>query len=120
MRDLNNLNDMMLVLVDAEQPVRTILADEEVKNLWRGGTYMDMLFYLIREHRPEIFAVIAALDGAVTAEEAMEKYGLSDVVRMFTAVFHSEEARELFALFTAAGKKTGAVSSGSAPENTVE
>ncbi len=119
MRNLNNLDEMLCVLVDTEQPVRAILADEEVKKLWRGGTYLDMAFYLLRAHRAELYAVIAALDGEVTAEEVPEKYGVAGVIHLFAEAAKNAEVRELFALFTAAGKKTGAVSSGSAPENTV-
>lgn len=120
MRNLNNLDEMLCVLVDAEQPVRAILADDTVKTLWRGGTYLDMAFYLLRAHRAELYAVISALDGEVTAEEVTEKYGASGVIHLFAEAAKNAEVRELFALFTAAGKKTGAVSSGSVPENIVE
>ncbi len=118
MRDLNNLDEMLCALAEAEQPVRAILLDEEVKHLYRGGTYLDMVFYLIRVHRAELYAVIAALDGEVTPEDVPEKYGVSGVIRLFAEAAENAEVRELFALFTAAGKKTRAVSSGSAPANT--
>lgn len=119
MRNLNNLDEMLCVLADAEKPVRAILADDEVKKLWRGGSYLDVMFYLIRRHREALFGVIAALDGEVTAEEAAGKYSLTDAIRLFSGVIHSEELREVFVLFSAAEKKKSAVSSGSAPGNTV-
>lgn len=118
MRNLNNLDEMLCFLVDVEQPVRAILADDTVKTLWRGGTYLDVAFHLPRTHRAELYAVIAALDGEITAEEVPEKYGVSGVIHLFAEAAKNAEVRELFALFTAAGKKMGAVSSGSAPENT--
>lgn len=120
MRNLNNLDDMLCVLVDAEQPVRAILADGEVKNLWKKGTYLDAIFYMLRAHRAELYAVVSALDGEVTPEEVPGKYGVSGVIHLFAEAAKCAEVRELFGLFTAAGKKKSAVSSGSAPVNTVE
>lgn len=118
MRNLNNLDEMMDLFVEAEAPVRAILADEEVKKLWRGGSYLDVIFCLFREHRAGLYAVIAALDGEVGGEEVAEKYSLTDVIRLFTEIVRCEEFRELIALFTSAGKKKGAVSSGSPTANT--
>lgn len=118
MRNLNNLDEMISVLVETEQTVRGILADEEVKKLWDDGTYLDMVFYLLRAHRAGLYAVIAALDGGVTAEEVPEKYGVTGVIHLFAQAAENTEVRELFGFFTAAGKKKGAASSGSATETT--
>ena len=120
MRNLNNLDNMLCVLVEAEQPVRAILADEAVKDLWRNGTYLDVVFHLLRAHRAELYAVISALDGEVTPDDVPGKYGVSGVIHLFAEAAKNAEVRELFGLFTAAGKKMSAVSSGSAPGNTVE
>lgn len=118
MRDLNNLDDMLSVLVDAEEPVRAILSDTETERLWKNGSYLDVLFYLMRGHRAEIYGVIAAFDGVITADEVPEKYSLPKIVALFREVVHNEAVREIFALFSSAGKKRDVSSSGSAPENT--
>lgn len=118
MRDLNNLDNMIAVLVDVEQPVRGVLADPEVKNLWQNGTYLDMVFYLLKTHRAALYAVIAALDGEATAEEVPGKYGVSGVIHLFAEAAENKEVREMFALFSAAGKKRSAASSGPATETT--
>ena len=118
MRNLNNLDEAICVLVDAEEPVRAILADKNVKNLWRGGTYLDVLFYLLRERRAELYAVIAALDGETDAGQVAETYSPTEVVRLFRDLAGSDEIRRLFALFTAAGTKKDAGSSGSLTANT--
>ena len=118
MRDLNNLDEMFSVLVDAEEPVRAILADAETERLWKNGSYLDVLFYLISGHRAEVYGVIAAFDGGITAEEVPAVYSLPKIVALFREVIRNEAVREIFALFSSAGKKTGVTSSGSAPENT--
>lgn len=118
MRNLNNLDEMLSVLVDVEQPIRDVLADEEVKKLYRGGTYTDMVFYLLRVHRADLYAVIAALDGEVTAAEVPAKYGASGVIHLFAEAAKNQEIRELFVLFSQAGKKMSAAFSGSAAATT--
>lgn len=118
MRDLNNLDDMLSVLVDAEEPVRAILTDAETERLWKNGSYLDVIFYLMRGHRAEVYGVIAAFDGGITAEEVPTVYSLPKIVSLFREVVHNEAVREIFALFSSAGKKMGVNSSGSAPENT--
>ncbi len=120
MRDLNNLDDMLSVLVEAEAPVRAILADSETERLWKKGTYLDVLFYLMRGHRAEIYGIVAALDGGIAADDVPAVYTLPKIVAMFGEVIRNEAVREIFALFSAAGRKTGVTSSGSAPENTGE
>lgn len=118
MRDLNNLDDMLSVLVDAEEPVRAILTDKETERLWKNGSYLDVLFYLMRGHRAEIYGVIAALDGRISAEEVPEAYSLPKIISLFRDVVKNDAVREIFALFSQAGRKMGAASSGSAAVNT--
>lgn len=120
MRNLDNVNDTMLVLADAEQPVRTILADETVKELYRDGTYLDLLMYLVCHYRDTFFEVVAAVDGEVDAEGAKKVYDWKRLLAMVEAIKSNKSFCEIVVLFFRAGRKKRAVSSGSAPENTVE
>ena len=120
MRNLDNVNDTMLVLADAEQPVRAILEDETVKALYRDGTYLDLLMYLICHHRDTFFEVVAAVDGEVDAKSAKEVYDWKRLRAMVDTIMSNKSFCEIVGLFIKAGKRTSAVSSGSAPVNTVE
>lgn len=118
MRNLNNLDDLANFIVEADMPIRDILADAEVKRIWKDGTYWELLVYLMKAHRAELYAVIAALDGEVLPGEVAGKYTVSDLAALLKEQLSTPEYAEILALFGAAGKKKSAASSGSATETT--
>lgn len=120
MRDLNNLDELVEVLVEVDEPLRTIAADKEIRRIWREGSYWDMLMHMLKTHRTNLYAVVAALDGGITAAEVPARYKVTEIFSMFRTIAANEEYREIFAFFGFAERRKGAASSGSAMVNTVE
>lgn len=117
MRNLNNPDELIEVLADADEPLRAILADDEMKRIYREGSWWELLTYALKTHRLNLYAVVAALDGGCTAEEVPQKYTVTEIFSLFRCLAANEEYREIFAVFGFAGKKN-ATSSGSAAVNT--
>lgn len=117
MRDIrNNYDDFMDFLADAMEPIARIAADSAVAAVFRENKPLVALAKpLLRGHRDDMAAVLAALNG--------------DTVEGFKAGFNAVEAvnamirmlsnPDMKTVFPSAEQKTGAASSGSAPENGV-
>lgn len=114
MRNLSNIDDLANFIVEADAPVRDILADAEVKRIRKDGTYWELLVYLMKVHRAELYAVIAALDGGVLPGEVAGKYTVPELAALLKEQLSKPEYAEILALFGVAGRKKGAASSGSA------
>lgn len=120
MRDLNNPDDLVAVLSEADEPIRTILSDGEIRRIYREGSWWKLMVYALKTHKMNLYAVVAALDGGIAAAEVPEHYTVTGIFAMFRELAANEEYREVFAFFGFTGKKKGAVSSGPAAATTVE
>lgn len=112
MRDLNNPDELVAVLAEADEPIRTIVSDGEIRRIYLEGSWWELMVYALKTHKMNLYAVVAALDGGITAAEVPEHYKVTDIFAMFRGLAANEEYREIFAFFGFTGRKKGAASSG--------
>ncbi len=120
MRNLTNPDDLVQVLLEIDEPVRRIIGDADLKEAFQYGTYWELLLYLLRYHKNALYAVVAALDGTIAAEDVPAHYTVMEIFRILQDAAKTEGVKEIFAFFGLATRKNGAVSSGRSPENTAE
>jgi transketolase N-terminal domain/subunit len=118
MRNLNNPDELAEVLVEADEPIHTMIGDSELKRIFREGSYWELMMYAVKAHRKNLYAVVAALDGGITAADVPNHYSVTDIIALFRGIAANKEYREVFSLFGFAVKKKGAASSGTATANT--
>lgn len=120
MRDLKNPDDLVQVILEIDEPVRQIIGDSNLKETYQNGTVWELLVYLLRYYKDSLYAVVAALDGTITAAEVTAHYTVTEIFRLLQDVMKTDGIREIFSFFGLATRKNGAVSSGQSPENTAE
>lgn len=120
MRNLTNPDDLVQVILEIDEPVRKVIADKDLERVWRDGTVWEVLVYLLRCYKDSLYAVVAALDGTITAAEVPAHYTVMEIFRLMQDIVNADGVKEIFSFFGLATRKNGAVSSGRSPENTAE
>ena len=120
MRNLTNPDDLVQVILEIDEPVRKVIGDKELENTYKNGTLWEMLVYLLRNYKDPLYAVVAALDGTITAAEVPAYYTVTEIFRLIRSTMETDGVKEIFSFFGLATRKNGAVSSGRSPENTAE
>lgn len=120
MRNLTNPDDLVLVILEIDEPVKKIIGDKDLEHIYRTGTMWEMLVYLLRCYKESLYTVVAALDGTITAAEVPAHYTVTEILRLMQDTVRTDGIKEIFSFFGLATRKNGAVSSGKSPVNTAE
>lgn len=103
------------VLAELIEPATAIIADKEISELMRGGKTMKAVSRALKEYKPQVIEILAALAGE-TPEEHKQKITILSLPVTLLRLFNDPDVAEL--LFQSQGQMTGATSFGPATENT--
>ena len=120
MRNLTNPDDLAQVMLDIDEPLRGIIRDSDLKETFKNGTYWDLIMHMLRCHKTALYAVVAALDGTIAAEEVPARYTVTQIIALIKDAAKTEGVREIVSFFVPATRKSGAGSSGESPASIAE
>lgn len=103
------------VLADIIEPATTIIADKEIGEMMRGGKTIKAMSRALKEYKPQVVEILAALAGE-TPEEYKQKITVLSLPVALLRLFNDPDVAEL--LFQSQAQTVGATSSGPATENT--
>ena len=102
------------VLAEIIEPATVIIGDHEIGELMKAGKTMKAVSRMLKEYKPQVIEILAALAGE-TPEEHKQKITVLSLPVTLLRLFNDPDVAEL--LFQSQAQMMGATSSGPAMEN---
>ena len=118
MRKLSEYKDEQALdlLADVFEPAVNILTDEDFAKAFDSGRRIDAIKIAIKNHKPEVMTVLAAMEGVPVDEFHCSIFTLP--MRLGEVISEIMKNPEVMAFFTQQGKKKSETAFGSATEST--
>ena len=120
MKKLSDYQDEQALdlLADCFEPAVNILTDEAFAKAFDGGRRIEAVKIAIKNHKPDVMAVLAAMEGVPVREFHCSVLTLP--MRLGEVIGEIMNNPEVMAFFTQQGKKKSGTAFGSAMESTEE